>query len=98
MTGKENELKERVQHYRKLTETALNKVRLMEELSEKEQRTANDFMEMARNYFSDAGFFEQKGELLLALAAYSYAHAWLDAGVRARLFNAFGDDRLFTVP
>ena len=38
------------------------------------------------------------GARLLALPAYSYAHAWLDAGVRAGLLDAQGDDRLFTLP
>ncbi|MBS3057208.1 MAG: DUF357 domain-containing protein, partial [Candidatus Diapherotrites archaeon] len=33
-----------------------------------------------------------------ALAAFSYAHAWLDAGVRAKLLDARGDDNLFTLP
>jgi len=41
--------------------------------------------------------FKEKGDLLTALASFSYAHAWLDAGVRAKLFEA-EDDQLFTLP
>ena len=52
---------------------------------------------MARNYYSDAGHFGKQGDMLLALAAYSYAHAWLDAGVRAGILDGKGDSRLFTL-
>jgi hypothetical protein len=52
---------------------------------------------MAKNYYDDAKFFKEKGNLLTSLAAFSYAHAWLDAGVRARIFEA-SDDQLFTLP
>jgi hypothetical protein len=38
--------------------------------------------------FNDAKYFTKQKNLLTALAAYSYAHAWLDAGVRARVFEA----------
>ncbi len=92
-----HELDIRVKRYRELTAKALEVVEIAEGLSEKEKRMANDFLEMARNYFSDAQHFESEKKLLLALAAYSYAHAWLDAGVRAKVFFAT-DDQLFTLP
>jgi len=94
----DTELVERVRKYGKLTEAALKKVSLKKGISQKEKRTADDFLSMARNYFSDAGHFEKQGDMLLALAAYSYAHAWLDAGVRAGILDGKGDDRLFTLP
>ena len=53
---------------------------------------------MAQNYLSDGRHFEQKGEHAVALASYSYAHAWLDAGVRAGFLDGKNDDRLFTLP
>jgi uncharacterized protein len=94
----QNELEEKVQKYKKLTESALNKVQVMGGLAEREKKIAKDFLEMGRNYFSDANYFMKKGEFLTALAAFSYAHAWLDAGVRAGFFNAFEDSMLFTLP
>ncbi|HIH15950.1 MAG TPA: DUF357 domain-containing protein [Candidatus Diapherotrites archaeon] len=94
----DKELLERVARYRSLTETALKKIRLKEGLTAKEKATAGDFLAMARDYARDAGYFDGKGEHLTALAAYSYAHAWLDAGVRAGWLDAQGDDRLFTLP
>lgn len=91
-------IKEKLKKYHALTETALEKISLCTSLSEKEKLIAEDFLQMAHNYFFDAKHFEKKGELLTALAAFSYAHAWLDAGVRAGLFDAKDDDRLFTLP
>ena len=49
---------------------------------------------MAKRYLADGKFFEKKGKLATALAAYSYAHAWLDAGARAELFDV-KSSRLF---
>jgi hypothetical protein len=91
-------LEKKLEHYYRLTMLALQKIELQKGLSEKEQKNAEDFLQMAKNYFSDANHFRQKGELLTALAAYSYAHAWLDAGVRAQLLNGKGDDKLFVLP
>jgi len=91
------DLKNKVEKYRKLTGKALKVIEINEKNSEKENQIAKDFLSMAKNYFNDAKHFEEKGDLLTALAAYSYAHAWLDAGVRARIFKA-EDDQLFTLP
>ncbi len=92
-----NELLEKVKKYEQITKEALEKASIKKGLSEKEEKTAKDFLEMCKNYFSDAKHFEKKGDLINALAALSYAHAWLDAGVRAKLFEA-SDPKLFTLP
>lgn len=91
-------LREKVSHYQALTEKALKKISIKKGVSKKEKRIALDFLEMVKNYFSDAKHFEEKGELATALAAFSYAHAWLDAGVRAKLLDGKNDDKLFTLP
>jgi len=88
---------EKVEKYEKLTSKALKEIKVKTGLNEKEKAIAEDFLSMAKNYFNDARFFKEKGELLTALAAFSYAHAWLDAGVRAKVFEAT-DDQLFTLP
>ncbi len=92
-----NELIEKVAKYRSLTEKALSLIEIKSEEGTLGNAVAQDFLAMAQNYFSDGNFFEKKGDFLTALAAYSYAHAWLDAGARARLFQA-EDDQLFTLP
>ncbi len=91
-------LQERVSRYRQLTKTALLKVSIKAEQGSLDFERAKDFLSMAKNYFNDAKHFEEKAQLGLALAAYSYAHAWLDAGVKAGFLDGKQDDRLFTLP
>lgn len=94
----EKQLKDRVNRYRKITQEALQKINIMVKKDTKEGTIAMDYLTMANNYFNDAIHFQDQGEYILALAAFSYAHAWLDAGVRAGLFDGKEDDRLFTLP
>jgi len=93
----EKEIEEKVEKYAELTNRALKEIKLKKKLSEKENAIAQDFLSMAKNYYSDALFFKKEKKLLTSLAAFSYAHAWLDAGVRAGIFEAT-DDQLFTLP
>ncbi|MBN2127746.1 MAG: DUF357 domain-containing protein [Candidatus Diapherotrites archaeon] len=93
----EKELIQKVQKYHDLTKKALEEIKKFSNLNKEQELIADDFLSMAENYFSDAKFFQKKGELLTALAAFSYAHAWLDAGVRAKLFET-KNDVLFTLP
>ena len=91
-------IEERAARYRSLTEAALKKVSIKGGISEKERKIAEDFLSMARNYLADGKHFQEKGEHAIALAAFSYAHAWLDAGVRAGFLDGKNDNRLFTLP
>ena len=57
---------------------------------------AKNYLEMAKNYLEDGKVLEEKGDYVRALASYSYAYGWIDAGVRIGLF--YGVDRkLFTL-
>ncbi|HLD59188.1 MAG TPA: DUF357 domain-containing protein [archaeon] len=98
LSESERLLEKKVEHYRQLTFSALQKIEVRKGISKKEKKIAVDFLQMAKNYFSDAEHFLQKRELLTALAAFSYAHAWLDAGVRAKILDGKNDGRLFTLP
>ena len=80
--------------YFAVTGEALGKVKVALDDTRKEQ--AEDFLDMAQRYYDDAAHFREKGEWVLAFAALNYAHGWLDAGARIRLFKV-NDDRLFTV-
>ena len=53
--------------------------------------------EMARSYLEDGRHFRDEEDLVNALAAFSYGHAWLDAGARIGLFDVPRDGDLFTV-
>ncbi len=87
--------KEKLEQYFQITKEALDKAKNALDKTRLEQ--AQDFLDMARNYYHDAKFFlEKKDDAVLAFAALNYAHGWLDAGARIRLFKV-NDSRLFTV-
>ena len=94
----EEPLHEKVAKYRELTRLALEKVELNTPKGTKENEMGKKLLEMAESYFMDGQYFEQGAKPLTALAAYSYAHAWIDAGVRLGLLDGKGDDRLFVLP
>ncbi|MFH1439416.1 MAG: DUF357 domain-containing protein [Candidatus Woesearchaeota archaeon] len=61
------------------------------------KKHAEDFLDMAQRYYSDAKHFEENGDIVNAFACLNYAHGWLDAGARLGLFDVDGDNVLFTV-
>jgi len=85
--------KEKLAKYFDVTSRALAKVKIVNSHKEK----AEDALDMARRYFSDAKHFEEKGDFVNAFAALNYAHGWLDAGARLGLFDVDHDSELFTV-
>ena len=91
------ELKLKAKKYEELTEKAISLVEIAAEKGSKESETALDFLEMARSYLSDGKYYAQKGDLLTALASFSYAHAWVDAGVRSGILKGEGHE-LFVQP
>jgi uncharacterized protein len=93
----EKEILEKVNKYELLTKKGIEKIKFTKNLNDEKKKIAEDFLSMANNYFNDGVFFKEKGDFLTALASFSYAHAWLDAGVRSKLFFAT-DDQLFTLP
>ncbi|MCI4363061.1 MAG: DUF357 domain-containing protein [Thermoplasmata archaeon] len=85
-----------LERYLRITTEALEKVRAAPPSSSFLAGAADDFLGMARAYLSDARHFEEKGDPERALAAVSYAHGWLDAGVRLGILDGGGDDVRFT--
>jgi len=88
---------EKLARYFDVTGRALKKVKIAEEKPIKWKEAAEDFLDMATRYFEDAKHFEKNGQIVDAFAALNYAHGWLDAGARLRLFDVDGDNVLFTV-
>lgn len=84
---------ERLDKYFAITKEALDMV-LSSPMDESRLADAEDLLCMAKSYFSDAKHFRKKGDFVLAFAAVNYAHAWLDAGARLKLFKV-NDSRLF---
>ncbi|ERH11154.1 MAG: hypothetical protein J07HX64_02935 [halophilic archaeon J07HX64] len=58
---------------------------------------ATDCVEMAQSYLEDGRHFRDEGDLVNALAAFSYGHAWLDAGARFGVLDVPREGHLFTV-
>ncbi len=83
--------------YLRLTTEALDRVTAGPPARSFLETAAEDFLRMARAYLADARHFQQQGDLERALAAVSYAHGWLDAGVRLGLLNGGNDDARFTL-
>lgn len=79
--------------YFDITSRAIKKVKIV--VAHKKQ--AEDALDMAKRYFSDAQHFREKGDYVNAFAAVNYAHGWLDAGARLGLFDVGHDSELFTV-
>ncbi len=79
--------------YFDITSRALKKVKIISA----HKKQAEDALDMAKRYFSDAQHFRAKGDYINAFAAVNYAHGWLDAGARLGLFDVGHDSELFTV-
>ena len=88
----------KLQKYLAMTEKALTLIKIAAiDKSSKEYESAADFLQMTKNYLHDSRHFAKKGDVLTAIAAASYAHAWLDAGARLGLFKVDNSSDLFTV-
>ncbi|MBR9690966.1 DUF357 domain-containing protein [Candidatus Woesearchaeota archaeon] len=86
---------EKLEKYFNITKEALDMIK-DKGVDESRRKRAEDFLDMATRYFEDAKHFEEKKDYVLAYGALNYAHGWLDAGARIKLFNV-SDSRLFTV-
>ncbi len=84
-------------HYFSVTDRAMDKVKIAVAKNSHLRKIAEDFLDMAKNYRSDAEYFREKGDYVRALGAVYYAHAWLDAGARLGLFDVGDDHELFTL-
>jgi len=60
------------------------------------ENEAKEITKMVSCYLSDSKYFEKKGDFANAFGAVYYAHGWLDAGVRLKIFDV-SDDKLFTI-
>ena len=93
-----SEAEKKLRKYLLMTEKALSLVKIAAaDKTSKDYKSAADFLAMAKSYLSDSKHFAKKGDLLTALAAASYAHAWLDAEARLGLFKVDSSSGLFTV-
>jgi len=84
--------KERLDKYRQISEKALAMAK--KNIAEEKKQEAKEIIEMVECYLSDSKHFEKQGNYVDAYGCLNYAHGWLDAGARLKIFNV-KDSRLF---
>jgi len=88
---------EKLERYFAVTTAAKEKVEQLNSEKIATDLQAQDMFDMICNYISDAHHFYDNGDWVNAFAALNYAHGWLDAGARLKIFDVQGDSVLFTV-
>lgn len=91
------ELREKTDRYEELLTAALDAAEAVPPAETPLSNAAAEYEEMARSYLADGRHFREHGDPVNALAAFSYGHAWLDAGARMGLFDVPREGHLFTV-
>jgi len=86
--------KQKIEKYRKISEKALELAK--KNISKGKEEQAKEIIEMVSCYLQDSEYFEKQGHFINALSCLSYAHGWLDAGARLKIFSV-KDRKLFTV-
>ena len=59
-------------------------------------RQAKEIFQMVEAYLSDSLHFQENKDYVLAYGALNYAHGWLDAGARLKIYKVT-DSELFTI-
>ncbi|MFP8889464.1 DUF357 domain-containing protein [Natrialbaceae archaeon A-CW2] len=91
------DLEEKTERYGRLLTEALEAAAIAPPAGTPMAEAAEECYEMAASYLEDGRHFEADDDLVNALAAFSYGHAWLDAGARVGLFDVPEEGHLFTV-
>jgi len=91
------DLEEKTDRYEGLLADALAEAEVAVPADTPLGEAAAEYEEMARSYLEDGRHFRDDADLVNALAAFSYGHAWLDAGARMGLFDVPDEGHLFTV-
>ena len=90
------DLNEKVKKYEDMLKRALRKAKYSPIPESHMHAVAEDYYTMAEAYYKDGLYFLDSCDPVNALAAFSYGHAWLDAGVKLGVFTV-DDETLFTI-
>jgi hypothetical protein len=88
---------ERCNKYEQLTKKALKKSKISCPKNSALYFIAKDFLDMSERYLKDGAHYKKLKNYDIALASFSYSHAWLDALARLGLTDVKQDDKLFTL-
>ena len=91
------DLDEKTERYEQLLSEALSAAEVATPPETPLFEAAEDCEEMARSYLEDGRHFLAEDDPVNALAAFSYGHAWLDAGARIGLLDVPREGHLFTI-
>jgi hypothetical protein len=91
------DLVEKTDRYERLLADALDAAEAVPPDDTPLAAAAAEYEGMARSYLEDGRHFRETDDPVNALAAFSYGHAWLDAGARIGLFDVPDEGHLFTV-
>ncbi|MCK8519238.1 DUF357 domain-containing protein [Methanoculleus sp. 7T] len=90
-------LHEKTHRYRRMLHEALTMVEPGPDEASPMHTGSAAFHAAANSWYTEGAERLDAGDLVGALARFSYGYAWLDAGIRAGLFRVTGDRGLFTV-
>jgi len=80
--------------YLAITEKALKIAE--KSVNKKKEKQAKEILNMVSCYLSDSKHFQKQGNYVNSFACINYAHGWLDAGARLKIFLV-KNNKLFTV-
>lgn len=78
---------ERLEREFKVTEKALNGIKIIIDKKHVHYKNALHFLDTATRYYEDAKYFREKDDKASAFGALNYAFGWLDAGKNIGLFE-----------
>lgn len=78
---------ERLEREFHVTKKALGSIKIKIDKKDKLYGNALHFLDTAKRYYEDAGYFRKKGDKASAFGALNYAFGWLDAGKDIGLFE-----------
>ena len=79
--------KTRIEKYRKITQEALKMAKKNIKKGKENEEKAKEILQMVECYLADSEHFEKQNHYVNALSCLNYAHGWLDAGARLKIFN-----------
>ncbi len=89
---------EKLKKYLSITEKAIKGIKIKKGLSSDDKKKAEDMIDMASRYFSDANFYYlKKNDYVTAFGSVNYSHAWLDSCARLGFLDIDDDVREFFV-
>ncbi len=86
--------KEKLEKYNAITTKALQIAK--KAIVKGKEKKAQEIITMVECYLNDSEHFEKNKNYVNAYGCLNYAHGWLDAGARLKIFNV-NDSNLFTV-